>query len=65
MIDRNVLRLGAAELLYVDDVPVRITIREMLRLAERYSSPESPRFVNGVLDGIAKRAVPGKVVEGG
>lgn len=65
VIDRNILRLGAAELLFVDDVSVRTTIREMLRLGERYSTPESPRFLNGVLDGIAKRAVPDKVAEGG
>lgn len=50
VIDRNILRLGVAELAFVDDVPPRVTIREMIRLAERYGTPESPRFVNGVLD---------------
>ena len=50
VIDRNILRLGIAELTFVDDVPPKVTIREMIRLAERYSTPESPRFVNGVLD---------------
>ena len=50
VIDRNVLRLGVAELAFVDDVPPKVTIREMIRLAERYGTPESPRFVNGVLD---------------
>lgn len=53
-IDRNVLRLGVAEMLFVDDVPPRVTIREMLRLAEKYSTPESPRFVNGVLDAVMR-----------
>lgn len=62
LIDRNLLRLGCAELLYVDDVPTRYTVREMVRLAEKYGTPESPRFVNGVLDAIARRAVPRKVV---
>jgi N utilization substance protein B len=52
MVDRNILRLGVAELLFVDDVPGAVTIREMLRLAERFGTPESPRFVNGVLDAI-------------
>ncbi|MBA4156160.1 MAG: transcription antitermination factor NusB [Gemmatimonadetes bacterium] len=65
VIDRNILRVGAAEFLFVDDVPVRITIREMLRLGERYSTPESPRFLNGVLDAIARHAAPEKVAEGG
>lgn len=54
VIDRNILRLGAAEILYVDDVPGAVTIREMLRLAERYGTPESPRFINGVLDAILR-----------
>lgn len=64
-VDRNILRLGTAELLYVDDVPARVTIREMVHLAERYGTPESPRFINGVLDGIARRVVPQKLTEGG
>jgi N utilization substance protein B len=54
VVDRNILRLGAAELLFVDDVPPRVTIREMIRLAERYGTPESPRFVNGVLDAVMR-----------
>lgn len=58
VVDRNVLRLGAAELLFVDDVPPRITIREMVRLAEKYGTHESPRFVNGVLDAVMRRNLP-------
>lgn len=54
VIDRNILRLGVAELLYVDDVPPRVTIREMMHLAERYGTAESPRFVNGVLDAVMR-----------
>ena len=57
-IDRNVLRLGVAEMLFVDDVPPRITIREMMQLAEKYGTTESPRFVNGVLDALYKRVAP-------
>lgn len=60
VIDRNLLRLGVAELLFVDDVPPRVTIREMIHLAERYSTAESPRFVNGVLDAVMRGAeLPG------
>ncbi|MDX1673185.1 MAG: transcription antitermination factor NusB [Longimicrobiales bacterium] len=55
VIDRNVLRLGAAEMLYLDDIPPRVSIREALKLAERYGTDESPRFVNGVLDALMKR----------
>jgi transcription antitermination protein NusB len=60
VIDRNILRLGVTELLYVDDVPPRVTIREMIRLAERYSTPESPRFVNGVLDAVMRHLERGE-----
>jgi transcription antitermination protein NusB len=58
-IDRNILRLGAAELLYVDDVLPRITIREMTRLAERYGTHESARFIKGVLDAVTREEAGG------
>jgi len=59
VIDRNVLRMGVAEMLFVDDVPSRMTIREMVQLAEKYGTHESPRFVNGVLDAVMRRVAPG------
>jgi N utilization substance protein B len=55
VIDRNILRIGVAEMLFVEDVPGKVTIREMLRLAERYGTPESPRFINGVLDAVLRQ----------
>ena len=54
-IDRNVLRLAAAELLYIDDVPPRVSIQEAIHQAEKYGTAESPRFVNGVLDALMHR----------
>ncbi len=51
-VDRNVLRIGAAELLHVDDVPPKVVISEAIALAEKYGGRESPRFVNGVLDAV-------------
>ena len=54
-IDRGVLRLAATELMYVEDVPPKVTIQEGIRLAEQYGGPDSPRFVNGVLDALYKR----------
>lgn len=53
-IDRAVLRIGAAELLYVSEVPPKVAIQEAIRLAEAYGGPDSPRFVNGVLDALYK-----------
>ena len=54
VIDRNILRLAATEMLYVHDVPPRVSIQEAIVLAEKYSTNESPRFVNGVLDALMK-----------
>ena len=54
VIDRNVLRIGAAELLKIPDVPSKVAIREAIILAEKYGTQESPRFVNGVLDALMR-----------
>lgn len=54
-IDRAVLRIGAVELLWVEEVPPKVAIQEAIRLAEAYGGEESPRFVNGVLDALYKR----------
>ena len=47
--DRNVLRLGAFEILYTD-TPGRVAINEAIELAKRYGSKDSSQFVNGILD---------------
>jgi N utilization substance protein B len=49
-VDRNVLRLGAYELLFVADTPPGVAIDEAIELARRYGAKDSPGFVNGVLD---------------
>ncbi|CAN5327585.1 MAG: transcription antitermination factor NusB [Gemmatimonadetes bacterium] len=54
VMDRNILRIGVTEILFVDDVPPLIAVREGAALAERYGTPESPRFVRGVLDAVAR-----------
>jgi N utilization substance protein B len=54
VIDRNILRLAATEMLHIEDVPPRVSIQEAIELAEKYSTHESPRFVNGVLDALMK-----------
>lgn len=64
VIDRNILRLGVAEMMFVDDVPPRITLREMVMLAEKYGTHESARFVNGVLDAVMRRVAPEEAGEG-
>ena len=59
-IDRGILRIGTFELTSVPDVPTRVAIHEAIRLAERYGTAESPRFVNGVLDAVARGVSPGE-----
>ena len=53
-IERSVLRLAAAELRQ-GETPPRVVLQEAVRLAERYGSEQSARFVNGVLDALARR----------
>lgn len=54
-VDRNIMRLAAAEMLYFDDIPPRVSIQEALSMAEKYGTDQSPRFVNGVLDALMRR----------
>jgi len=58
-LDRAILRTAATEILYVDDVPPKVSIQEAIRLAEMYGGPDSPRFVNGVLDALYKQGPGG------
>ena len=49
VVDRNVLRLGAYELIWEDDVPDAVVLDEAVELAKEFSTDESPSFVNGLL----------------
>ena len=53
-VDRNVLRLGTYELVFDHDVPPTVVINEAVELAKRYGTPDSGKFVNGILDKIHK-----------
>jgi N utilization substance protein B len=53
-IERSVLRLAAAELLRGEEPP-RVILQEAVILAERFGSAQSARFVNGVIDAVARR----------
>ncbi len=53
-VDRNVLRLGVYEVLYVDDVPDAVAVSEAMNLVRDLSTDESPAFVNGVLGNIVR-----------
>jgi N utilization substance protein B len=57
-VDRNVLRLGAYELLHAPETPASVAINEAIELARRYGSAESPAFVNGILDRLRQGEAP-------
>jgi N utilization substance protein B len=57
-IDRNILRLGAYEMLFRPEIPAKVAINEALELAKRYSTAQSSRFVNGILDRVLQFQVP-------
>lgn len=54
VIDRNILRVATCELLFLADIPPKVSINEAVELAKRYGDIESSKFVNGILDKIHK-----------
>jgi transcription antitermination factor NusB len=52
--DRNLLRLGTVEIILFDDVPDKVTINEAIEIAKKFSTENSGRFVNGILDQVAR-----------
>ena len=55
MLDKAVLRLAVAEMMGVPDVPYKVSITEAIEIAKIFSTEESGRFVNGILDAVAKK----------
>lgn len=54
VIDRNILRMGVCELVYIDNVPPKVAINEAVEIAKKFGNEDSPDFINGVLDHIFK-----------
>ena len=52
VVDKQILRLALYELYYRDDIPSLVTINEAVEIAKEFSTPQSGRFVNGILDRI-------------
>ncbi|MCX7727374.1 MAG: transcription antitermination factor NusB [Chitinispirillaceae bacterium] len=53
-IDRNVMRLAVTEFLFFKDVPIKVVIDEAVELSKEFSSEESGKFVNGIIDSIRR-----------
>ena len=52
IVDRNVMRLAIHEMLYREDIPPVVSINEAVDIAKKFSTPESGKFVNGILDKV-------------
>lgn len=52
LIDKLLLRMGIAELLYFPDIPPKVTINEVIEIAKDYSTSNSGKFINGILDAL-------------
>ena len=55
VIDKNIMRLSIFELLYMDDIPAKVSINEAIELAKKYGDVDSGKFVNGILDKVRKQ----------
>ena len=54
-VDRSILRLAVYQLKFCPDIPGKVIINEAIEMAKKYSSHQSPGFVNGVLDAVLKK----------
>ncbi len=55
VIDRNILRLSIYELLWIPDIPAKVTMNEALELAKSFADADTTRFINGILDQLLKQ----------
>jgi len=54
-IDRNILRMAIYEIVYSPDIPYKVAINEAIEISKKFGTPDSGKFINGVLDKIAKK----------
>lgn len=55
VVDRNILRLAAYELMHAKDIPATVSINEAIELAKRFGTKDSRAFVNGIVDRMARQ----------
>lgn len=55
IVDLSILRIATYEILYIDEIDAATSINEAVEIAKSYSTPNSPKFINGVLDNIRKK----------
>ena len=57
-VDKSILRLAVYQLKFCPDIPAKVVINEAIELAKKFSTAQSPGFVNGVLDAMLKKMQP-------
>jgi N utilization substance protein B len=62
-VDRNILRIAAAEMVFLNEIPPRVSIQEAIRLAEWFGTEESARFINGILDALLHELEPERLTD--
>ncbi|HEY7495705.1 MAG TPA: transcription antitermination factor NusB [Candidatus Tectomicrobia bacterium] len=58
IVERNILRFAIHELLFMPDIPPKVTINEAVEVAKKYGAGEASLFINGILDRIAHEVTP-------
>jgi N utilization substance protein B len=53
-VDRNILRLAIYEIVFMDEIPVRVAVNEAVELAKEFGDEESPKFINGLLGTVVR-----------
>lgn len=62
-IDRNILRMAIYEIIYNPDIPYKVAINEAIEISKKFGTPDSGKFINGILDKIAKNEKRSSVVQ--
>jgi len=60
LLDKLILRMSLAEMIYVNDVPPKVSIAEGVEIAKYFSTDESGSFVNGILDSFYNDIIKGE-----
>ena len=62
LIDKLILRMALVEMVYVDDVPPKVSIAEGVEIAKQFSTEDSSGFINGILDSVYNDTIKGKTL---
>jgi N utilization substance protein B len=54
MVDKSILRMGVFEIMFCEDIPVKVAMNEAVDLGKKFGAAESGAFINGILDKISK-----------